>query len=130
MTQYNGIMAKEAPEKDEEEKKDSNFNANDKNVGSLPGGGRSPSVPSGPAPTPDDGTFSVSFDLNYEGATGAPASQTVNSGDCAVAPATPEREGFAFVGWYADNTYTELFNFKHLLFEIIKQSVIYALLSL
>lgn len=58
-----------------------------------------------------DDEYTVSFDLNYDGAVGAPASQTVNKDDCAVAPTTPEREGFAFVGWYVDNTYAELFNF-------------------
>lgn len=108
---YAGITAKDASEKDEEEIKDSNFNANDKNVASLPSGGRSPSAPSGPAPTPDDGTFSVSFDLNYEGATNAPETQYVNEGEYVTEPDVQDRDGFAFVGWYVDNTYAELFNF-------------------
>ena len=68
------------------------------------GGSSRPSTPS---------TYTVSFDLNYEGATGAPASQTVNSGDKAFEPTAPERTGYVFVGWYVDNIFTALFDFTN-----------------
>ena len=66
------------------------------------GGGVSsrPSTPS---------TYTVSFDLNYEGATDASASQTVNSGDKATEPDSPIRQTHAFLGWYDSNN--ELFDF-------------------
>lgn len=44
--------------------------------------------------------YDVTFDLGYEGATGAPETQTVESGETATAPAVPTRDNFSFDGWY------------------------------
>ncbi len=67
------------------------------------GGSSSPSTPS---------SYTVSFDLNYEGATDAPANQTVNSGATATKPENPTRENYAFVGWYEDSLYTSKYDFS------------------
>ena len=56
--------------------------------------------------------YTVSFDLNYEGATGAPASQSVKKGEKVIEPTAPQRNGYTFVGWYEDNTYSKLFDFS------------------
>ena len=56
-------------------------------------------------------TFTVTFDLNYEGATGAPEEQTVESGEYATIPETPIRNGYSFVGWYTNVDFTESFDF-------------------
>ena len=74
-------------------------------VGGGGGGGGSYTPP---APT----TYTVSFDLNYEGATGAPASQTVNSGEKATEPPVPDRAGYSFSGWYKESECSNLFNFN------------------
>lgn len=55
--------------------------------------------------------FTVSFNLNYEGAIN-PVSQTVEKGNCAIEPEVLKRDGFFFVGWYEDSSYSELFNFS------------------
>lgn len=62
-------------------------------------------------PEPSDPVYVVSFDLNYDGATGAPASQSIKSGENVTMPANPDREGYAFVGWYTSDSYSELFDF-------------------
>lgn len=49
-------------------------------------------------------TYTVSFDLNYEGATGAPESQSVKKGEKATEPSAPVRDGYIFAGWYTDDT--------------------------
>ena len=51
-----------------------------------------------------DGTYIVTFDLNYAGATGAPASQTINDGGKATLPTEPSRSGYAFTGWSTTRT--------------------------
>ena len=53
-------------------------------------------------------TYTVTFDLNGGQGT-APASQTVNHGEKATAPATPTRAGFNFTGWYNG---TDLYDFN------------------
>ncbi len=55
-------------------------------------------------------TYTVRFDLGYEGATGAPDDQTVERKQTAVQPEAPTREGFTFVGWY--NEEGKLFSFE------------------
>ncbi|MFV0352440.1 MAG: InlB B-repeat-containing protein [Oscillospiraceae bacterium] len=44
----------------------------------------------------------VSFDVNYAGVDEAPNAQRVDHGDVAQEPGRPQREGYAFKGWYAD----------------------------
>ncbi len=44
--------------------------------------------------------YTVTFNLNYTGATGAPAAQTVNSGGKANKPTDPTRQGYTFGGWF------------------------------
>lgn len=53
-------------------------------------------------PTPE--TFTVTFDLNGAGATGAPADLTnIQSGATITKPAAdPTREGYLFAGWYKE----------------------------
>ncbi len=46
--------------------------------------------------------YTVSFDLNYEGAAETVESQTVSMGETVEFPGIPSREGYAFVGWYLD----------------------------
>lgn len=55
--------------------------------------------------------YTVSFDLNYEGATGAPASQSVKKGEKATIPEDPEREGYIFAGWSTSKDNNDLFDF-------------------
>lgn len=57
-------------------------------------------------------TYIVSFDLNYEGATGAPESQEVKSGETAIMPEEPTRDGFIFLGWSTDKNEEILFDFS------------------
>jgi len=57
-------------------------------------------------------SFNVSFDLNYEGATGTPATQTIEYGKYSTRPATPEREGYIFLGWFTDKTEGAQYNFE------------------
>lgn len=37
--------------------------------------------------------------------------QEVSKGGCATEPAAPQREGYTFAGWYADEDYTHLYDF-------------------
>lgn len=68
------------------------------------GGGGGSSRPSTP-------TYTVSFDLNYEGATAAPANQSIRSGNKATEPTAPEREGYIFLGWSTSENEEILFDF-------------------
>ncbi len=49
-------------------------------------------------------TYTVSFNLNYTGSTGAPASQTITSGLNASIPTAPTRDGYIFNGWFVATT--------------------------
>ena len=53
-------------------------------------------------------TFTVTF--NTDGGTNIPA-QTVTDGNTATKPADPEKDGYTFVNWYADDTFTEIYDF-------------------
>ena len=44
----------------------------------------------------------VTFDLNYTDANGAPEVQRVERGSLAEEPERPERDGYYFVGWFAE----------------------------
>ena len=68
-------------------------------------------------------TFTVRFDLNYEGAQDAPEDQTVAAYAKAVEPAAPQREGFEFTGWYRNRECTEPFSFDT---QITEDMTIYA----
>ena len=61
------------------------------------------------APTLHEKT--VTFDLNYEGATGAPEAQTITEGEKATAPAEPTRTDYTFYGWYTDEACTKKYDF-------------------
>lgn len=52
----------------------------------------------------------VTFNQNYDG---APAAETVqvSRGDTVEEPATPTRDGYAFAGWYANQDYTNSYDF-------------------
>lgn len=62
-----------------------------------------------PSPTPK---YTVTFNLNYQGSTGAPASQTVSKDDLAAKPTDPAREGYIFDGWYTEATCENEFSFS------------------
>lgn len=57
-------------------------------------------------------TYTVTFDLNYEGATGALDNQSVVKGEYAVMPNDPEREGFVFMGWHNSKDKCDYFDFE------------------
>ena len=63
-------------------------------------------------PGPEPSTYTVTFDLNYEGATGTPKSQTINKGETASEPEDPTRDGFNFEGWYTTAEGGEKFVFE------------------
>ncbi len=54
-------------------------------------------------PKPEAKEYTVSFDLNYDGAEDI-TDQTVVEGECAQEPAEPTRDGYKFIGWYAENS--------------------------
>ncbi len=81
------------------------------------GGGGGSSRPSTP-------TYTVSFDLNYEGSTGAPTSQNIRSGNKATEPTAPEREGYDFGGWTLDKETNDVFDFTT---SITQNTTLYAI---
>jgi uncharacterized repeat protein (TIGR02543 family) len=66
------------------------------------GGGGGPSVVK----------YSVTFDLNYDGATGQPEPQSIASGSLVSEPDVPTRNGYLFGGWYIDALCTTAFDFS------------------
>lgn len=56
-------------------------------------------------------SYSVTFDLNYPGSTGAPADASVVSGSTTTAPTAPTRSGYIFKGWYTEAANTTAFSF-------------------
>ena len=69
-------------------------------------------------------TYTVTFDLNYVGATGTPAAQKVKYGKTAAQPTDPVRDGFIFNGWYLDAAGTTAFTFD---MTITADTTLYAL---
>ena len=67
--------------------------------------------------------FVVSFDLNCNDGENAPKDQRVGAGGYAAIPKSPERDGYAFAGWYEDDTYSEVFDFSN---EITESVTVYA----
>ena len=63
-----------------------------------------------PEEKPDENKYyTVTFDYNYEGAPEA-SKQKVKDGEYATMPTIPEREGYAFVGWFTTDNSKEPFN--------------------
>jgi uncharacterized repeat protein (TIGR02543 family) len=54
----------------------------------------------------------VTFDLNYEGASGAPVAQTIEDGKLATEPNAPARTGYEFLGWFKSLNDTTPFSFS------------------
>ncbi|MBE6813691.1 MAG: hypothetical protein E7523_12540 [Ruminococcaceae bacterium] len=57
-------------------------------------------------------SYTVIFDLNYEGAGNTIPAQEVEEGECATQPTVPAREGYTFDGWYTTAEVGELFDFS------------------
>lgn len=72
---------------------------------------------------PEETTYTVSFDLNYEGAENTIPSQTIKKGETIVKPSDPYREGYTFVGWYSDSECLDRFDFSS---EIRTDYILYA----
>ncbi|OQB14372.1 MAG: Internalin-A precursor [Firmicutes bacterium ADurb.Bin193] len=60
--------------------------------------------------TPVQVEYTVTFDLNYEGAPEATTAET--EGGVVARPDDPTRDGYTFEGWYEDEEGTVLFNFS------------------
>jgi len=56
-----------------------------------------------------NGTYTVSFDFNYNNL--PKEVKNVNSGECVDVPHVEEREGYFFAGWFEDTSFTKEFNF-------------------
>lgn len=69
-------------------------------------------------------SYTVSFDLNYDGATGAPASQRVSKNSTATEPENPTRDGYIFLGWSTNKDGEVLFDFSS---TITRSTVLYAI---
>lgn len=67
-------------------------------------------------------SYSVSFNMLGHGV--APKVQTVLSGEKATPPASPEADGYDFIGWYKDSACTNPFNFSEE--PITANTVVYA----
>jgi len=60
----------------------------------------------------EDKEFTVTFDLNYAGSSGAPPAATVVEGKTVAKPAAnPTRTGFTFVGWFKEAAGTNEYDF-------------------
>lgn len=74
-------------------------------------------------PTEPAKSVTVSFCLNYDGATEAIPSQTFKAGQKAEYPDFPWREGYTFLGWFADAACEHAFSFDTVINE---DTVLYA----
>ena len=57
------------------------------------------------------GKYIVKFDVCADDVSRIPEDQIVSDEEYAICPLTPMRNGYYFVGWYADDTYSTLFDF-------------------
>lgn len=72
--------------------------------------------------------YTVSFNLNYEGAPNSIESQLVTANTCLVDPPIPNRDGYEFIGWFLNNKETNWENsFDYINTPINKDLVLYAL---
>lgn len=60
----------------------------------------------------NENEVTVTFNLNYDGATGAPAAQTIQKGETATEPVDPSRSGYDFSGWYREAACASGFDFS------------------
>lgn len=63
-------------------------------------------APTGPKGSAEDDTYEITFDFNYEGAPDAVV-KTVAKNDVPEYPSDPQRENYAFGGWFYDKEGTE-----------------------
>ncbi len=70
----------------------------------------------------EDGVYTVTFDLNYDG---RKSSQSVTEGDYIDKPEVDNRIGYIFGGWYRDRVFTEPFDFDN--YRISEDILLYAL---
>ncbi|MGN0468117.1 MAG: VWA domain-containing protein [Acutalibacteraceae bacterium] len=65
--------------------------------------------------------YTVSFDLNYQGATNNIKDQKIESGSFAYRPEDPERSGYQFIGWYLNRVGSnDIFDFEEAINSDIK----------
>lgn len=77
-------------------------------------------VPLSNAVSPTMVTYTVTFNLNYDGAIDVPISQKISNNGFATKPADPTRDGYTFAGWYTTPGCLEMFLFEN---EIIKSNI-------
>lgn len=65
---------------------------------------------------PEEITYTVSFDLNYEGAENGVFSLEFDEGEAPTEPEVPQREGYVFSGWCIDEELENLFDFSNPLY--------------
>lgn len=68
--------------------------------------------------------YTVSFNLNYDGAEGTPEAQKVKRNEYAQEPEAPTRDGYEFTGWYTEKGCTNKFDFENT--KITKSVALYA----
>lgn len=69
--------------------------------------------------------MSLAYNVSFDSAGGsAVEAQSVAHGEMAVRPADPVKAGFWFAGWYADQAYSQTFDFENT--PIIADTVLYA----
>lgn len=71
----------------------------------------------------EDFGYTVTFDLNYEGAENTIPAQDVEEGEYVTQPEVPEREGYTFDGWYTAAEGGEMFDFST---SIVSNQTLYA----
>lgn len=117
-----GALGKECPFCDKVHDKDEG-ETEEPDTPEVPDEPVEPDVPDTPD-EPEEITYTVSFDLNYEGAENTIPSQIVKKGENVVEPDAPLRENYMFVCWYTrDEEIEQIFDFAK---EIDKDIVVFA----